>query len=162
MRTSWKVGLATGAADPMPLAIPRTNVVLPAPSSPLMRTRSPWRRRRPSSSPTASVSSGDEVSSEVVVATHPELEITTVRADHADVWIYCHHADRPHAGVDHPVLRPDAHELGLFPTCQGILDRRARSHRHVCGTNHASHPGRSGIFLQLANQPVRDVAAAQL
>src|SRR5713226_4088469 len=117
MRTSWKVGLATGAADPQPLAIPRTNVVLPAPSSPLRRTRSPWRRRRPSSSPAASVSPGDEVSSEVVVATHLKVEIATVSADHADLWIQCHHADRPHARVDHPVLRPDAHELDLFPTC---------------------------------------------
>src|SRR5713226_2481330 len=111
MRTSWKVGLATGAADPMPLAIPRTNVVLPAPSSPLMRTRSPWRRRRPSSSPTASVSSGDEVSSEVVVATHPELEITTVRADDTDLWINRHQPDRPQPGVDDLVLGPDAHQL---------------------------------------------------
>src|SRR5216684_7612814 len=98
MRTSWKVGLATGAGDPMPLAIPRTNVVLPAPSSPLRRTRSPGRRRRPRSSPAASVSSGDEVSSEVVVATDLQVEVTTVRADDTDLWINCHHPDRPQPG----------------------------------------------------------------
>src|ERR1700694_4700966 len=108
MRTSWKVGLATGAADPQPRAIPRTNVVLPAPSSPLRRTRSPRRKRRPSSSPAASVSSGDEVSSEVVVATDLELKITTVQADDPNRWIDRHYTDRPHTGMDHLVLRPDA------------------------------------------------------
>src|ERR1700687_2401825 len=162
MRTSWKVGLATGAAEPQPLAIPRTNVVWPAQSSPLRRTRSPRRRRRPSTSPAASVSSHDEVSSEVVVATNLHVEITTVRADHANLWVCCHHADRAHARVDHLVFGSDAHQLGLFPTRQRILDRRARSDRHVGGTNHASHPRHSGIFLHLANQSVRDVAAAQL
>src|SRR5260370_21926446 len=162
MRQSWKVGLATGASDPQPPAIPRTNVALPAPSSPLRRTRSPVRRRRPSSSPAASVSSGDEVSSEVVVATVLHVEITAIGADYANLWISCHHADRPHAGMDHLVLGSDAYQLGLLPTRQRILDRRARCHRHVRGADHASHTRHSGIFLHLADKPVRDVAAAQL
>src|SRR5260370_31840780 len=131
MRTSWKVGLATGASEPQPPAIPRTNVVLPAPSSPLRRTRSPVRRRRPSSSPAASVSSGDEVSSEVVVATVLHVEITAIGADDANLWISCHHTNRPHPGMDHLVLCSDAYHLRLFPTRQRLLDPRAPCHRHV-------------------------------
>src|SRR5258708_15672476 len=99
MRTSWKVGLATGAADPQPLAIPRTYVVLPAPSSPFRRTRSPLRRRLPTSSPAASVSSGAEVSREVIVATGLELHITTVCADHPNAWIDGHQSHPPHPRV---------------------------------------------------------------
>src|SRR4029077_18540848 len=122
MRTSWKVGLATGAADPQPLAIPRTKVVLPAPSSPYRRTRSARRRRRPSSSPASSVSLGDDVSSEMVVATDLQVEIKTVGADNANRRPGRHHADRAHAGVDHLVLGSDTHQLGLFPTRQRILE----------------------------------------
>src|SRR5256885_4639060 len=59
MRTSWKVGLATGAFEPVPRATPRTNVVLPAPSSPVRRTTSPERSLSPNSMPARSVSAAE-------------------------------------------------------------------------------------------------------
>src|SRR5260370_28021766 len=59
MRTSWKVGLATGARDPAPCAMPRTKVVLPAPSSPFNSTTSPVCSFSPHSLPRSSVSAGE-------------------------------------------------------------------------------------------------------
>src|SRR5260370_32822341 len=61
MRTSWKVGLATGARDPAPCAMPRTKVVLPAPSSPFNSTTSPVCSFSPHSLPRSSVSAGELV-----------------------------------------------------------------------------------------------------
>src|SRR5260370_34513523 len=61
MRPSWKVGLATGARDPTPCAIPRTKAVLPAPSSPLNSTTSPACSFSPHSLPRSSVSAGEVV-----------------------------------------------------------------------------------------------------
>src|SRR5260370_25561539 len=84
MRTSWNVGLATDAAEPVPRATPRTKVVFPAPSSPFSRTRSPLRRRRPRSSPAASVSSVAEVSRKVVVAEVVDLQRGAVYTEHLD------------------------------------------------------------------------------
>ena len=51
-----KVGLVTGPSRPSARQAPRTNVVLPLPSSPLTSTTSPGRSRRASSAPAASVS----------------------------------------------------------------------------------------------------------
>src|SRR6185295_2195282 len=57
-----KVGLVTGPPTPSARAAPRTNVVLPAPSSPETRTTSPGRRRAASRAARASVSAADPVS----------------------------------------------------------------------------------------------------
>src|SRR6185503_11522215 len=51
-----KVGLVTGPATPSARHAPRTNVVLPLPSSPLTSTRSPGRSDFASSAPSRSVS----------------------------------------------------------------------------------------------------------
>src|ERR1700736_1609198 len=162
MRTSWNVGLATAALEPQPLATPRTKVVLPAPSSPFSRTRSPLRRRRPRSSPAASVSAAAEVSREVVVATKPEVQLAAVGARDANRWISRHHSDRSHTRMNDLVFRSDTHQLNLLPTRQRILDRRAGGNRHVCGPDDTAHARHGCIFLHLPDQPVRDVAAAQL
>src|SRR5260370_15464272 len=114
MRTSWNVGLATGAAEPVPRATPRTKVVFPAPSSPLSRTRSPLRRPRPSSSPAASVSSAAEVSRKVVVAEVAHLQRGAVYTDHLERRIVAEIPEWQHAGAAAGILSPDAHQLGLF------------------------------------------------
>src|SRR5260370_17654840 len=116
MRPSLKSGPATGQAGPQPVADPVTKVVLPAPGFPFRRTRSPDRSRRPRSSPAASVSSGDEVSSEMVVATGLELKITTVRADDPNRRLGRHHSDRAHARIDDLLPRPAPNQLPLPPT----------------------------------------------
>src|SRR6266702_7655783 len=123
MRTSWNVGLATGASEPVPRATPRTNVVFPAPSSPLSRTRSPLRRRRPSSSPAASVSSAADVSRKVVVAEVMELQRRAVCTEHLDRGVVGEIPEWPQAGGADGVLRPDANQLGLLAAGQGLLER---------------------------------------
>src|SRR5919109_3150259 len=61
------VGLVTGASTPSARAAPRTNVVLPAPSSPDTVTTSPGASSRARAAAIASVSSGEvEVSSTMV------------------------------------------------------------------------------------------------
>ncbi|OLC48815.1 MAG: hypothetical protein AUH82_02135 [Chloroflexi bacterium 13_1_40CM_4_65_13] len=77
-------------------------------------------------------------------------------------WIGSHYADGSHTSVHKFVFGPHTHQLRLLPTRQRILYGRARGHRHFSDTNDASHPRHRGIFLHLANQPVRDVATAQL
>src|SRR5713226_6096168 len=124
MRTSWKVGLATADVEPVPRATPRTKVVFPAPSSPLSRTRSPVRRRRPNSSPAASVSSAAEVSRKVVVAEVMELQWGAVDAEHLDRWVVGEIPERHQAGGADSILRPDADQLGLFAAGQSLLERR--------------------------------------
>src|SRR6266511_2455789 len=57
-RTSVNVGEATAPSNPRARAAPRTNVVLPAPSSPVRAMTSPSRRSEATASPTAIVSSG--------------------------------------------------------------------------------------------------------
>src|SRR5438046_9495756 len=96
MRTSWKVGLATDAFDPVPRATPRTKVVLPAPSSPLRRTTSPPRNCSPSTMPERSVSAGELVicSSKVVVA-----GLAQGRADDLHILRFGHLADDVHTGL---------------------------------------------------------------
>src|SRR6476469_1245411 len=54
-----KVGLVTLAVTPSARQAPRTNVVLPAPSSPLTSTTSPARSPAASRAPAASVCSGE-------------------------------------------------------------------------------------------------------
>src|SRR5882672_10748604 len=56
-----KVGLVTGTSIPRERQAPRTNVVLPAPSSPETVTTSPARRLRASRPATASVSAAESV-----------------------------------------------------------------------------------------------------
>src|SRR5260370_10988304 len=138
MRTSWNVGLATGAAEPVPRATPRTKVVFPAPSSPLSRTRSPLRRRRPSSSPAASVSSAAEVSRKVVVAEVMELQRGAVDAEHLDRWVVSEIPERLQSGCADSILRPDANQLGLFAAGQSLLERRTIRDRHIGGTDHGT------------------------
>src|SRR5690349_23198872 len=55
------VGLDTGSRTPSARAAPRTNVVFPVPSSPETVTTSPARNRAASRAASASVSSGDPV-----------------------------------------------------------------------------------------------------
>src|SRR5260370_27177944 len=117
MRTSWNVGLATDAAEPVPRATPRTKVVFPAPSSPLSRTRSPLRRRRPSSSPAASVSSAAEVSRKVVVAEVLDLQRAAVYTEHLDRRVVGEIPEWPQSGAADGLLRPHANKLALPPAC---------------------------------------------
>src|SRR5260370_6769444 len=136
MRTSWNVGLATDAAEPVPRATPRTKVVFPAPSSPLSRTRSPLRRRRPSSSPAASVSSAAEVSRKVVVAEVAHLPRGAVYTEHLDRRIVGEIPEWQQSGAADGILRPDANHLGLFAACHALLQRRSVRDRHFRRPDH--------------------------
>src|SRR5689334_3139837 len=158
MRTSWKVGLATSAFEPVPWAMPRTYVVLPEPSSPVRRTTSPGRSRSPSSMPARSVSAGELVtsSSKVVVAGGLELG-----ADHDDLVFGGHAADDMKAGVANRVLRPDADELRLLPAAQRLVELCAVSTRDGSRLDDAAHFGHRRKLLHLAHEPVGDVAAGE-
>src|SRR2546428_5977803 len=138
MRTSWNVGLATVAAEPVPRATPRTNVVFPAPSSPLSRTRSPLRRRRPSSSPAASVPSAAEVSRKVVVTEVIELQRGAVYTEHLDGRVVGEIPERPQSGVADGILGPDAHQLGLLAAGESLLDGRTIRGRNLTSADHAT------------------------
>src|SRR6202030_1681003 len=109
-RTSWKVGLGTGADEPAPLVTPLTNVVFPAPSSPVSRTTSPVRRRLPRCSPTVSVSAAEfvMVSGKVVVTGLLELHRVAAGAQDLDGFVLGEEAERPQAGFFERGLRPDA------------------------------------------------------
>src|SRR5260370_19708101 len=161
MRTSWNVGLATGAPEPGPRAAPRTKVVFPAPSSPLSRTRSPLRRRRPSSSPAASVSSAAEVSRKVVVAEVMELQRGAVYTEHLDRWVVGEIPERLQSGGANSILRPDADQLHLFAACQGLLERRTVRDRHLGGPDHGTCARKGDELVHLAQEAVGDVAAAE-
>src|SRR5260370_22662843 len=161
MRTSWNVGLATDAAEPVPRATPRTNVVFPTPSSPLSRTRSPLRRRRPSSSPAASVSSAAEVSRKVVVAEVMELQRGAVYTEHLDRRVVGEIPERPQSGAAHGILRPDANQLGLLAACQGLLERRTISDRDLGGADHRTRARQAAELVHLAQEAVGDVTAAE-
>src|SRR6266581_8709575 len=107
MRTSWNVGLWTCASEPVPRAMPRTNVVLPEPSGPASSTRSPAFNRDPVSSPSASVSAAEAVvtSRKVVVATPRNLgAFENHRA------LPREHADGGEPDAAHDVLKHHAHE----------------------------------------------------
>src|SRR5436309_15039577 len=62
-RTSVKVGERTGSSTPRARAAPWTNVVFPAPRSPVSETTSPGRSSAATAPPTARVSSGDALTS---------------------------------------------------------------------------------------------------
>src|SRR5579859_307459 len=158
MRTSWNVGLWTCASEPVPRAIPRTNVVLPEPSGPARRTRSPAFRRDPVCSPSASVSAAEAVvtSRKVVVAAPCRLGALDVHRAFAR-----EHAGGREPGTAHQVLRPHAHELHLFPARQRVLQRCAFGHRDVEGTEVATAARHLSELLHLPDKTVRDVAAAQ-
>src|SRR5579864_2035615 len=164
MRTSWKVGLATGVADPVPRATPRTNVVLPAPSSPLSRTISPRRSLSPSASPADSVYAGEVVirSRKVVVAALAQRQVGAVGPDHADRASGGHDPDRVEPRVDEVGLGAYADELGFLSAGKGVLDRGPRRPRHFGRADDAAVARNRGELLHLSQQPVRDVAAAEL
>src|SRR5712692_8190694 len=161
MRTSWKVGLATAAAEPTPRAMPRTKVVLPAPSSPFRRTRSPLRRRRPSSSPAASVSSAADVSREVVVATSPQLDKHPVRADHLHNRLFSQLSDRMQAEPPDQVFGAGADQLDLLPTRERVRQGRPGGQRDIGAADDGAGAREGGELLHLPQQAVGDVAAAQ-
>src|SRR5437868_2370054 len=123
MRTSWKVGLATGAFEPVPWATPRTNVVLPAPSSPVRSTTSPECNLSPSSIPACSVSAGEPLTRSGKVVVAARLEVSPGHGHGARVR---QRADRMQAGLLDRDLRPYADQLGLLPTRQRVLERGSR------------------------------------
>src|SRR3982074_1132869 len=133
MRTSWNVGLATGADEPMPRATPRTNVVFPAPSSPVSRTRSPGRRRLPKRSPKASVSAGDFVtwSRKVVIAAEPHFHRLATGVHDHDRGILGEEAERSQSGAVDQLFGTDTHELGFFAAGQRVLPGRPFSDRDL-------------------------------
>src|ERR1051325_4230196 len=108
MRTSWKVGLATSAREPVPWATPRTKVVLPAPSSPTSNTTSPVPNLSPSSIPACSVSAGEFVTSSGKVVVAGRLEL---RSDDQHLGLDRAAADHMQAGLADGVLRADTDEL---------------------------------------------------
>src|SRR6266852_1396205 len=130
MRTSVKVGLCTCSSDPVPRATPRTNVVLPEPSGPARRTRSPAFKRDPVSSPSASVSAAEAVvtSRKVVVATPRNLGSFEIHRA-----LPREHPDGGEPGASNDVLGPHAHELHLLPARQRVIDRCSRCDRDVAG-----------------------------
>src|ERR1041384_4648224 len=144
MRTSWKVGLATSAREPVPWATPRTKVVLPAPSSPTSNTTSPVPNLSPRSMPACSVSAGECVTSsgKVVVAGRLELQ-----ADDQHLGLDRASPDHLQAGLAHGVLRPNAHELCLFPARERLFDRGSRSTRYVGGLEDESDTRHRGELL---------------
>src|SRR6202521_5780044 len=162
-RTSWQVGLATGAAAPAPRATPRTKVVLPAPSSPVSRTTSPVRSRLPRCSPIVSVSAAELVttSGKVVVAGLLELHRHAAVAEHLDGFVVGQEAERPQAGAADHVFGPDADQLRLLAAGQSFFQSRAVRNRNLGRADHAAAPREGDELVHLAQQPVRDVAAAQ-
>src|SRR5260370_30670236 len=161
MRTSWNVGLATGAAEPVPRATPRTKVVFPAPSSPLSRTRSPLRRRRLTPQPAAWVSSAAEVSRKVVVAEVAHLQRGAVYTEHLDRRIVGEMPEWQQSGAADGILRPDANQLGLFAACQSLLQRCTVRDRHLGGPDHGTCARKGDELVHLAQEAVGDVAAAE-
>src|SRR5438445_13832312 len=163
MRTSWNVGLATGALDPVPSATPRTKVVFPAPSSPLSRTTSPDRSLFPQIRPRSSVWAAELVvtSGKVVVTGAGERDRRAARIDDLDRRIFGQHPDRLQARLPEKLGRSGAHELGLLAAGQCILGRGSRRARHVLAPQHGAHARHRSEFLHLADEPVRDVAAAK-
>src|SRR5207247_1539119 len=158
MRTSWNVGLWTCASEPVPRAMPRTNVVLPEPSGPASSTRSPAFRRDPVCSPSASVSAAEAVvtSRKVVVATCRYLGALEIH-----LALPREHADHGEAGLPDQVFGTDAHELHLLPARQRVLERCAVGHRDVVSAEVASAARHLRELLHLSNKTVRNIAAAE-
>src|SRR5260370_40509062 len=163
MRTSWKVGLATGARDPAPCAMPRTKVVLPAPSSPFNSTTSPVCSFPPHSLPTSSVAAGEVVvtSGKVVVSGAVQPGRGAAGVDDLDLAVAGERPNRLQACPLQQLGGAGAHELGLFAACQGVLDGGAGRARHVLGPEHTADSRHRTELLHLAHEAVRHVAAAQ-
>src|SRR5712692_78138 len=123
MRTSWNVGLATCASEPVPRARPRTNVVLPAPRGPVRSNRSPGWSSRPSFSPSASVSAALVVvrSRKVVIAMQVDVQRQALAVGDDNAALGGQHADRLDAGHSNERFRSSADKLHLFPAGQRIL-----------------------------------------
>src|SRR2546423_6131254 len=146
MRTSWKVGLATGALDPVPCATPRTKVVLPAPSSPTRRTTSPARSRSPRSIPARSVSAAELAtnsvpSGKVVVARPAKLDRGSAGVDDLDLAVLAVLGHRPHdvePCLSDQVLGPDADELRLLAARERVFHRRPGGAGDVLAPHHAA------------------------
>src|SRR2546430_14476901 len=111
MRTSWNVGLWTCASEPVPRAMPRTNVVLPEPSGPASRTRSPAFRRDPVCSPSASVSAAEAVVTSPKVVVAPPWYLRALQPHRA---LSREPPDRGEAGAADAVVPPPAHQLHLL------------------------------------------------
>src|SRR5215510_12022221 len=128
----------TSPDAPIPRARPLTKVVLPAPSGPLRRTRSPRRTWRANRAAAASVSSGDLVITsrepawrrrgagwwglrEVIVATflHFKLAALSVHQHHSSVRRQLAHPVQPRRK-----RRPAADELHLLAVGHRVLGRR--------------------------------------
>src|SRR6266851_823317 len=163
MRTSWKVGLATGARDPTPCAMPRTKVVLPAPSSPFNSTTSPVCSFSPHSLPRSSVSAGELVvtSGKVVVSGALQPDRGAAGVDDLDLAVVGERPNRLQACSLQQLGGAGAHELSLLAAGEGVLDRGARRARHVLGPEHAADSRHRAELLHLAHEAVRHVAAAQ-
>src|SRR5919197_1893990 len=161
MRTSWNDGLMTSAATPMPRARPRTNVVLPAPRPPPSRSRSPAARWAPSRSPAASVSSGDSVTRSRKVVPPPvgDVDAVALAVQHHDRSVAGQLADGVEAGRERRGTHAD--ELHLLPARDRLERRRALGRGHPCQVQARPDAGRKGELVELAQQPVRDVAAAE-
>src|SRR5207247_8846245 len=158
MRTSWNVGLWTCASEPVPRAMPRTNVVLPEPSGPASSARSPAFRRDPVCSPSASVSAAEAVvtSRKVVVATCCYLGALEIH-----LALPREHADHGEAGLPDQVFGTDAHELHLLPARQRVLERCAFGHRALLGAEAASAARHLRQLPHPSNPPPRTIASAE-
>src|SRR6266702_2597985 len=136
---------------PRPRARPRTKVVLPAPSGPSRRSRSPRRRCAARRAAAASVSSGEwvTISAEVVVAALALLAVDqdpAVPGERPD--------DREGAGDG-----TAAHQLDLLAPDQGLLEGGAGGHRDKPGVDAGADAGGGPELGQLAQQAVADVPA---
>src|SRR5436190_1596109 len=145
-------------SPPVACATPRTNVVFPAPSSPVKRTTSPGRSLSPSSIPTRSVSAGELVtcSAKVVVAGASES-----RARNVHDLLGNHLADHVEARFGHQAPRPHAHKLSLLPARQRLLERGTLRTRNTLGIDYRAGSGHGSEFLHLTDQAIRDVSTAQ-
>src|ERR1700694_2618308 len=159
MRTSWKVGLWTPWLIPRPRARPRTKVVLPVPSSPARRSRSPGARVAATSSPNASVSAIERVtrSGKVLVAAIRDGALVAVRVthDHAAAGLQRADGGKPRRGPH--VRRPGADQLRLLPTSKRLQRGRARRRRHEAFLDTAAATRHHLELVQLRPEPVADI-----
>src|SRR5258708_13633196 len=162
MRTSWKVGLATGARDPAPCAMPRQEVVLAGTSSPFKSTTSAVCSFSPHSLPRSSVSAGELVvtSGKVVVSGALQPDRGAAGVDDLDLAVAGERPNRLQACPLQQLGGAGAHELGLFAACQGVLDGGAGRARHVLGPEHTADSRHRTELLHLAHEAVRHLAAA--
>src|SRR5688500_4572685 len=133
------VGLVIGPSTPRARAAPRTNVVLPAPSTPDTSTTSPGVRRRESRAPAASVSAGPAVS-----------KTSGKRPAHAD----------PQAGAGEDEARAQQRDQRrIAPGAGKLATRRARLRRLLLT---AALGSRGGQLAVAASSSARAGAGAGL